>query len=325
MRFNNFLCIANSAASVIATSLSQAATNAGYLAAIFKGDEPSVFFYKAPADQPMSFQALNNGQATLVPTTGTGGARDPYILKSYSTSETQQYRVLATDLDIAKTDWGQAQANGSRSIFVWESTDGVNWSKERLVELMPSTAGYVWAPSAIWDAQRSQYAVFWASQVYAANDPEHNGPATGPYIYYSHTSDFRTFSSPARWNPSDSRTVIDQEIQQVGTNSYIRYLKDTAAGPRVVLDRSDDGIFGTWNRIGVPVDQVREGPASFQDINNPQRYYLWEDNYGGSGYECYYTETFQTPYTPCSPALSPAGMRHGSVIQVSQTLYNALS
>jgi hypothetical protein len=57
--------------------------------------------------------------------------------------------VLATDLDIGKTNWGAAQANGSRSIFVWDSSaDGRTWSRERLVELMPSTAGYV---SLIWN------------------------------------------------------------------------------------------------------------------------------------------------------------------------------
>jgi hypothetical protein len=52
--------------------------------------------------------------------------------------------VLATDLDIGKTNWGAAQANGSRSIYVWKSSaDGVSWSRESLVELMPPTAGYV--------------------------------------------------------------------------------------------------------------------------------------------------------------------------------------
>ena len=55
-----------------------------------------------------------------------------------------QYIVLATDLDISKTNWGAAQSTGSRSIFVWDSSaDGSTWSRERLVELMPPTAGYV--------------------------------------------------------------------------------------------------------------------------------------------------------------------------------------
>ena len=55
-----------------------------------------------------------------------------------------KYIVLATDLDIGKTNWAAAQANGSRSIFVWESSaNGATWSQDRLVELMPPTAGYV--------------------------------------------------------------------------------------------------------------------------------------------------------------------------------------
>lgn len=189
---------------------------------------------------------------------------------------------------------------------------------------MPATAGYVWAPSAIWDVDRSQHAVFWSSQVYASTDTGHTGASQGPFIYFSHTSDFKTFTSPARWEPNNLDTLIDQEIQNIGGKSYIRYLSDTQKVKRVVLDRSDDGLFGTWNRIGVPVDQVREGPASYQDINRPQRYYLWEDNYGGPGYECYYTETFQVPYTACDPGVTPDGMRHGAVIQIDQVTYSGL-
>ncbi len=82
-----------------------------------------------------------------------------------------QFYILATDLDIGKTNWGDAQSHGSRSIHVWESSDGVNWSTERLVELMGPTAGYVWAPSATWDPAANAYAVFWSSQTYAARMP----------------------------------------------------------------------------------------------------------------------------------------------------------
>ncbi|KAH8711868.1 hypothetical protein GQ44DRAFT_742841 [Phaeosphaeriaceae sp. PMI808] len=295
---------------------------AGYLATVFKGDVPHVFFNLAPASKPSSFSAVKNGQAILVPTKGTKGARDPFTLRSQDRSK---YFVLATDLDIGKTDWGTAQTFGSRSIFVWESSDGITWSKDNLVELMPSTAGYVWAPSAIWDVDRNQYAVFWSSRVYAQADTAHTGPSQGPFIYYSHTSDFKTFTAPALWNPAATATVIDQEIQHIGGRFYVRYLSDTNVVKRVVLDRSDDGLFGTWKRIGVPVDKVREGPASYQDILRPQRYYLWEDDYGGPGYECYWTEDFRVPYTPCSQNLTPGGMRHGAVVQIDQTTFTGLS
>lgn len=183
----------------------------------------------------------------------------------------------------------------------------------------------MWAPSAIWEVDKDQYAVFWSSRVYAASDTAHTGPAEGPFIYYSHTSDFKTFTAPARWNSDESATVIDQEIQHLGGRSYVRYLSDTDTVKRVVLDRSDTGLFGAWERIGVPVDQLREGPASYQDLLRPQRYYLWEDNYGGAGYECYYTEDFTVPYSPCDPGLTPTGMRHGAVVQVDNSSYAKLA
>lgn len=182
----------------------------------------------------------------------------------------------------------------------------------------------VWAPSAIWDVERSSYAVFWSSVVFDSSDTAHTGPSQGPFIYYSHTSDFSTFTSPQRWDPNITSTVIDQEIQHLGGTSYIRYLSDTQEVQRIILERSDTGLFGPWTRIGVPVDQVREGPASYQDILDPEKYYLLEDDYSGAGYECYYTRDFSVPYSPCEPSLTPAGLRHGAVVQVDHTTYTAL-
>lgn len=319
----SFAAAAATAACVPATKRQDAA--AGYLAVTFLGTVPSVYFQSAPKNTPSTFTTLNGGNPVLTPTQGTKGARDPFILRSNSGDK---YYILATDLDISKTDWGTAQAKGSRSIFVWESSDGVNWSSDSLVELMPATAGYVWAPSAIWDADKGQYAVFWSSRIYSEDDPDHTGSFTGPFIFYSHTSDFKTYSTPQRWITNTDAPTIDQEIQVIGdagSNSYARYLKSESDGNKVFLERSDSGLFGTWTRIGLPIDAVREGPASYRSIENPDRYYLWEDNYSGNGsYECYYTDDFTVPYAACDPALTPAGMRHGAVIQVSQGTLDAL-
>ena len=59
----------------------------GYLAAVFKGDVPQVFFNLAPAATQSTFTALNDGKAVLVPTKGTAGARDPFIVKSQDGSK----------------------------------------------------------------------------------------------------------------------------------------------------------------------------------------------------------------------------------------------
>ena len=67
---------------------------AGYLFAAFKGDVPHVFFLTAPASSPSTFQALNGGKATLIPTTGTGGARDPYIFRAQDKSKVSRRSFL---------------------------------------------------------------------------------------------------------------------------------------------------------------------------------------------------------------------------------------
>lgn len=233
---------------------------------------------------------------------------------------------MATDLDIGKTNWGDAQSHGSRSIYIWESTDGVDWSQDRLVEMMDETAGYVWAPSATWDEAAGAYAVFWASQTYAASDPDHTGAATGPFVYYSYSTDMVNFTAPKRWDSINfGAKAIDQEVADLGNGNMVRWYSDVTGGTGVVMDRTSNGLFGTWERIGKPVDAIYEGPAIQRDINNPSKYYLWEDNYGGPGYSCWQTEDlYQIPYAACDPALTPGGMRHGAVVQVPQSTLSAL-
>jgi hypothetical protein len=55
-----------------------------------------------------------------------------------------------------QTSWNAAVRTGSRGIFVWESSDLVNWLNERLVVVEDATAGMVWAPEAIWDPEKSR-------------------------------------------------------------------------------------------------------------------------------------------------------------------------
>ncbi|ETS64063.1 hypothetical protein PaG_02400 [Moesziomyces aphidis] len=307
-----------------ATALQERADGAaGFLSATFLGDVPHVFLHYSKADAPVTFSAVSGSKGELIPTLGTGGARDPYIFQNQVNGK---FYILATDLDIGKTNWGDAQSHGSRSIHVWESSDGVNWSTERLVELMGPTAGYVWAPSATWDPAANAYAVFWSSQTYAGSDADHTGAAEGPFVYYSHTTDLINFTTPQRWESANfGNKVIDQEVADLGNGNLVRWYSDVSGGTGVVMDKTSEGLFGTWERIGKPVDVVWEGPAIQRDIVNPSKFYLWEDNYGGPGYSCFQTTDLYTiPYAACDPALSPSGMRHGAVVQVDQSVLSGL-
>lgn len=84
-----------------------------------------------------------------------------------------------------QTSWDAAQRTGSRGIFVWESTDLITWKNERLVQVEDKTAGMVWAPEALWDANKGQYLVHWASKFYAASDTAHTGTPSNIKIRFA--------------------------------------------------------------------------------------------------------------------------------------------
>lgn len=92
---------------------------------------------------------------------------------------------IGSILTEAQTTWDAAQRTGSRGIFVWESTDLINWKNERLVQVEDKTAGMVWAPEAIWDANKGQYLVHWASKFYAASDTGHTGTPSNIKIRFA--------------------------------------------------------------------------------------------------------------------------------------------
>lgn len=123
----------------------------GYLGAFFLGADPYVYFSLSNGNNPISLKTLNKGSPVIKPTKGTKGVRDPAIVQGGGAEAGKKWYIVGTDLNIGSTTWDAAQRTGSRGIFVWESTDLVNWTNERLVVVEDATAGMVWAPEAIWD------------------------------------------------------------------------------------------------------------------------------------------------------------------------------
>lgn len=300
----------------------------GYLATHFISNDEAIYQHISNGNNPLSFSALNGGNAVLRSTVGTQGARDPYLVSS---SDSSEYWTIATDLQIGKTTWGEAVRHGSRSIVIWHSTDLVNWETNYLVEVEDPAAGMVWAPSAIWDQKSQKYQIFWSSQLFASDDPNHDGnPVTEHVIRTASTTDFKTFTTPETYLHTPGYPVIDQEFQKIDgeDNSFARFIKNES-NARVYQEISTDGIFGTWTRVGgtegYVTDQGREGPASFRDNQDSSKYHLWLDNYGyqgGGRYEPYSTTNIkQGGYAADSMDGFPTNLRHGSVIPVTQSQY----
>lgn len=300
----------------------------GYLGVFFLGDKPSVYFYLSNGNNAIAMKSLNGGQPVINPTKGTQGVRDPSIIAGGAEEAGKKWYIIGTDLNIAKTTWDAAQRKGSRGIFVWESTDLINWSGERLVQVEDATAGMVWAPDAIWDAEKGQYLVHWASKFYPTSDPQHTGSPSAIRIRYAYTKDFKTFSSPQDYINKSPTNIIDLNILPLGDNAYARFMKDETA-KTVFTEVSTTGLFGTWTRPGSATTTIAsgvEGPAAYWDNQVAGKAHLLLDFYGSDGYRPYEsTDVKGGKWTASDRANFPKNLRHGSVLPINAAQVQALS
>lgn len=297
-------------------SVASAAEKGGYLFVTFRGEGSPMTeqVYFMVSEDGQKWEALNDSHPILVSTLGEKGVRDPYILRSPDNST---FYLIATDLSIhLNGDWGRAQTAASKSIVIWESEDLVNWSEPRLVKVAPDNAGCTWAPEAVYDEERGEYMVFWASKTSDDNYRKQR-------IWAAHTKDFKTFSEPFIYIEKPT-TVIDTTIvREEGT--YYRFTKDEEF-KAITMEKSRD-LMGDWTAVpDFTLAKLTgyEGPACFMiepsEDGKPAKWCLLLDWYSrGRGYQPYITdnlsggqfeeaEKMNFPFNP---------VRHGTVIPIS--------
>lgn len=293
----------------------------------------NIYFAASRGNNALDWQELNGGQPVLRSSQGTRGLRDPFIIRS---PEGDTFYMIATDLSIGSgTSWGDAVRRGSHYLEVWESHDLINWSEQRHVLVSPPNAGNTWAPEAFYDAESGSYAVFWASSLYADDDPNHDG-ASYHRMLYSLTRDFVTFSEPQIWQDAGDARIDSTVIEVNGT--YYRFTKDegAATGCTDIIQERATSLLATledWttqasciaNKAGL---KAVEGPTAFK--SNPgdvhgEKYYLFVDEYVDRGYIPLVTDDPGNPdwQVPASYDL-PSSPRHGTVIPVTKAEHEAL-
>ncbi|NHC14173.1 immunoglobulin-like domain-containing protein [Motilibacter deserti] len=307
----------------------------GYAFPYFTGEGTAngeqIYFAVSQGNDPLHWRELNGGQPVITSDQGEKGLRDPFIIRS---PEGDKFYMIATDLKIyGNGDWTRAQAQGSRYIEVWESTDLVNWSKQRHVLVSPKEAGNTWAPEAYYDDALGAYVVFWASKVYAANDPNHTGSQYQKMMYAT-TRDFHTFTEPKVWY-DPGYAVIDSTVIKNG-DTYYRFTKDergrSASAPcgKFPFQQKAGSVLSTsWTMIKTCIGQGQvsqaEGPTVFKS-NTEDKWYLFIDENGGRGYVPFETTDLESGnWTLSTNYQLPARPRHGTVLPVTQAEYDRLS
>jgi large repetitive protein len=304
----------------------------GYMFSYFTGEGTSdgeqLYAALSKGNDPLKWRELNEGKPVLTSTLGEKGLRDPFIIRS---PEGDKFYQIATDLRIyGNGDWDASQRTGSKSIMVWESTDLVHWTDQRLVKVSPDSAGNTWAPEAFYDAKLGQYVVFWASKLY---DNEAHSGDTYNRMMYATTRDFHTFSEPKVWIDRGYSVIDSTMIQHDGT--YYRLSKDernnssSTPNSKFIFEEKSDSILNTnWTAvaegIGKGAMSAAEGPLVFKS-NTEDKWYAFLDEFGGRGYIPFETTDLASgTWTPSTGYDLPAEPRHGTVLPVTQAEYDRL-
>ena len=234
----------------------------GYLYAHFKeipGQKGEQDIFYGISKDGLNWTALNGNEAVLKSDVSDKATRDPYILRS---AEGDRFFLLATDQDIYKygnsIPWDKLSTQGSTALTIWESTDLVNWTNERNVDVAGSIGGgCAWAPEAIYDEATGEYLVYWASKIAADNYRRQ-------YTFVSRTRDFYTFTEPELFN--DFGSNIDTSMLKDGDDYY--RLTKIEDGMYVRLDKAT----GKLRSYGDQVTTKTIGDLTFNVVGNNYSY-----------------------------------------------------
>lgn len=295
----------------------------GFLFVTFKGQENplSEQIYFGLSKDGRNWTALNDANPVLVSKIGEKGVRDPYLLRSH---DNNKFYLIATNLSWALNHSGsRAIRAGSRSLVIWESTDLTHWSEPRLVAVAPEDAGCAWAPEAVYDEEKGDYLVFWASTTRRDNFAKQR-------IWAARTKDFKTFGAPFIYIEKPT-TIIDTTIVHYG-GSYYRFTKDEKF--KAITFETSPKLMGPWT--SVPDFSLAklvgyEGPECYilepESPGKPATWCLILDHYQakGGGYVPFVTNDLASgQFTPGEGFTFPFKFRHGSVLSVTSAEYQRL-
>ncbi|MBB5804978.1 hypothetical protein F4560_004746 [Saccharothrix ecbatanensis] len=247
----------------------------------------------------LTWTPLNQNNPVATPTAGTGGLRDPFIMRKQSGG----FVVLATDL--TGTDFTRQ----NQYIHAWDSPDLRSFTGYRRLK-MHSMPTHTWAPEAFWDAARGQYGI-----VYSANSGGRDG------IWVNYTTDFVTIGAPQLFfDPGFN--VLDATVH-VGSGTNFLYYKSFTDG-RLYGARSstlNPRSFTTYTS-GV-VNGGIEAPIVVK-ANDRNEWWLWGDSFSPVNGELYAWRSGDintNSWTPLTKAQysQPLNAKHPTICPITAT------
>lgn len=285
--------------------------HANYVFAYFKNNGKDGV-HLAGSKDGLNWTAFRNDSSFLKPTVAKDKLmRDPCIISGFD----GKFHMVWT---VSWTDKGIGYAS---------STDLIHWSEQQFIPVMAKedSARNTWAPEITLDPITKTYMIYWATTITGKFKETLNTLEKGynHRIYYVTTKDFKTFSdTKLLYEPGFN--VIDASIVK-DNNRYIMFLKDETREPtqKNLKIATSDHLTGTYTKAGNPItgNYWAEGPTSVK-IGN--QWIVYFDKYREHKYGAISSTDLES-WTDISDKISvPKGLRHGSILSVSEEVYKGL-
>lgn len=322
-------------------------TEGAYVFCYFTGNEvDEQKIHLAVSTDGYNFEALNNNEAVIEQTMGTGCVRDPYIFKAQDEEGKDCYYIVATDMN-ALDGW-----TSNHAIIFWKSYDLINWEDEFVLDIRDfegwEGCNRAWAPQVIWDDTVDKYMVYLALSTW--DDPTTADNEDCASHYYMYTTDFKNFTAPeylyGRHGESVTRedgTTEVLDIQCIDGDMiynkkdgkyYLYFKEDLTQKIAYVTAKTPTGF------ADVPVGEYTicslnyygvEGSTMY-NITGTNAWVMIMDEYGeknvesGVGFFVQQTRDFESwrQVRRSAVTLVELNPRHGSVVAISEDEYYAL-
>jgi hypothetical protein len=212
------------------------------------------------------------------------------------------------------------------------SDDLLKWTAHQQLPVMATQpkALNTWAPALYWDNGFHRWLIFWSSTIPGKFPGDDSGDGgLNHRIWSTTTRDFKKFAT-AKVYFDPGYSVIDATMftttSDIKGPKYHLIFKDERKTPleKHLLTASGSDIEGPWGNISQPIsDTWSEGAAA---IAVPGGFLAYYDHYTAPQH---YGALFSTDFkfwTDATAKISfPAGLRHGSFLQISREEYEGLA
>jgi hypothetical protein len=291
-----------------------------WLFAGFRRDGKDGVYYAISLDG-YHWRLANSGRPVVPPTEPGELMRDPFLQRAPDGS----FRMVWT------WAWYKPLVIGAS-----QSRDLLTWTAHRQLPVMANepSASNVWAPALYYEPAQGRWLIFWASTIPGRSPSDTSGDnGLNHRIYSTTTADFHSFT-PAKLFFDPGFSVIDATLlpPTAPSKPFTLIFKDERMTPleKHLLTATGPSFEGPWSNLSDPISEPWSEGAAIVPVRatatSPAGFLAYYDHY--AQYQ-HYGAIFSPDLVHWSNALSridfPAGLRHGSFLQISQAEYDRLN